>query len=216
MNITHSFIDLDDTIYPAQSGVWKLIKERIYLFMGARYDIPYDDAVALSRNYVQTFGTTFKGLSEHYPIDQDDYFNYVHDIPLEDHLTYDPDLVHALTALPGEKFILTNATSSHARRVLVCLQVADHFSGIIDIKDLAPSCKPHSDAFQKALQIAGNPDPINCVFVDDLENNTRGAMKLGFHAILFGKTQKTDGCSAALMDWKQVESHLLELTDAPR
>ena len=215
MNITHFFIDLDDTIYPAQSGVWKLIKERVYLFMGARYGIPYDDAVLQSRNYVQTFGTTFKGLSEYYPIDQDDYFNFVHDIPLEEHLKFDPDLVHALNVLPGEKFILTNATSPHARRVLACLKVADQFNGIIDIKDMAPSCKPHADAFQKALEIAGNPDPANCVFVDDLENNTRGAMRLGFHAVLFGKTQKTDGCSAALLDWKQVESHLLELADAP-
>ena len=177
--------------------------------MESRYGIPSDQAVEISRNFVNTYGTTYKGLSAFYTVDEDDYFNFVHDIPLESALRYDAQLDHALGVIPGNKFILTNATSPHARRVLSIMKVDHHFDGIIDIKDMKPYCKPQAEAFEIAIKIAGAPSAQSCVFVDDLENNTRGALKLGFHAILIGKPAKTDGCSAAFENWQQIEKHLL-------
>lgn len=208
MRITNSFIDLDDTIYPSKSGIWQLIKSRVYLFMEQKYGIPYDEAILLSRQYVNDYGTTYKGLCKYHTIDEDEYFNFVHDVPIEEYLTYDSNLVKALENIPGNKYILTNATSPHARRVLNKLNVAHYFNGIIDIKDMAPYCKPAPEAFKKALTIAGEDDPTHCLFVDDLENNTNGAMKLGFHSILFGKTQKTSGCDAAFDNWADIELYV--------
>lgn len=209
MNISHTFIDLDDTIYPSSSGVWQMIKQRVYLYMESRFGIPREQGVEVSKNFVNKYGTTYKGLCEFYKVDEDDYFDFVHDIPLESALSYDAQLDHALRVIPGEKYILTNATSPHARRVLTAMKVEHHFQRIIDIKDMKPYCKPAAEAFEIAIKIAGAPSAHSCVFIDDLENNTRGALKLGFHAILFGKKEKTEGCSAAYENWQQIEKHLL-------
>ena len=209
MDFTHTFIDLDETIYPNSSGVWRLIKQRVYNYMQNKFGIPVEAAVDLSRRYVDEYGTTFKGLQAHHTFDPDEYFNFIHDVPLDQHLEYDPALVHALQNIPGEKYILTNGTAPHVRRVLDYLKVTDFFNGIIDIKDMDPFNKPNPEAFEIALKIAGNPDPKKCVFVDDLENNTRGALKMGFISILFGKVGSPGGCTASAMDWAQVEQILM-------
>lgn len=184
--------------------------------MFEKYNIPYEQAVTLSKNYVNDYGTTYKGLCHFYEVDEDEYFNFVHDIPVEDHLKYDPDLDFTLASLPGSKYILTNATSPHASRVLNVLKVSKYFSGIIDIKDMAPFCKPAVEAFKKSLEIAGNPHPAHCVFVDDLENNTLGAMKVGFHSILFGRSHINTNCHAAFENWGELGKYLREKNHAHR
>jgi pyrimidine 5'-nucleotidase len=214
MKLTTYFFDLDDTIYPSISGIWQLIKQRVYLFMDEKYGIPHDEAVELSRRFVNEYGTTYKGLCNFYTVNEDDYFDFVHNIPIEDHLIYDPDLVATLEALPGKKFILTNATSPHAIRVLDRLRVSHFFTNIIDIKDMAPYCKPSPEAFAKALAIAGNPPAERCLMVHDLENNTKGAMQVGFHSILFGKTETTPNCHAAFDNWREIGTYLKEMNNA--
>jgi pyrimidine 5'-nucleotidase len=91
-----------------------------------------------------------------------------------------------LMSLPQRRWIFTNADSAHAGRVLKALDLVDCFQGVIDIIATGFACKPEPDAFQKALQIAGETDPTSCMLIDDAPRNLLAAQKLGLAALLVG------------------------------
>jgi putative hydrolase of the HAD superfamily len=188
MPISTIFFDLDDTLYPSSSGVWKLIKERMNLYMHQHLGIAWDAIPALREQYFNQYGTTLKGLQVNYPVDMDEYLNFVHDIPLQEYLSPDEELQFMLQELPFHKFIFTNADSAHANRVLKVLGLEGCFEGIIDIRVIDPYCKPMKEAFIKALVFAEADEPGDCILVDDLPATTRAARALGFFSILFGQT----------------------------
>ena len=114
-----------------------------------------------------TYGTTFSGLRREFKLDDQDFLDYVHDLPLSDHLQADPKLRQMLQTYPQEKWVFTNADAGHASRIMKVLGINDCFQGIIDILDIDPHSKPHPNAYHTALQIAGKDDPAKCVFMDD-------------------------------------------------
>lgn len=88
-----------------------------------------------------------------------------------------------LGSLPQQKWIFTNASRQHANNVLGLLAINDLFVGVIDVLDTEPWCKPHPEAFEIALKLAGEPEPAETLFVDDLEINLDAARKLGLHTL---------------------------------
>jgi len=186
MDITTLFIDLDDTVYPHTSGIWDAIKIRIDAYIREKIPIPAEEIPAVRKRYFETYGTTLRGLQANFAIDPQDYLSYVHDVPIESILKPDPALKNILTSLPQRKFILTNADSRHARRVLKAAQIEDCFEEIIDIFAIAPYCKPMPESFLKALQISGESDPARCMLLDDANLNISAARKLGFYTARVG------------------------------
>jgi len=69
MPFTTIFFDLDDTLYPSSSGIWKLIKDRMNLYMHQRLKIPWDEIPTLREKLFHEFGTTLRGLQVNYKID---------------------------------------------------------------------------------------------------------------------------------------------------
>jgi putative hydrolase of the HAD superfamily len=181
------FFDLDDTLYPASSGLWQIIKERMNLYMHQTLGIDLDTIPTLRERYFREYGTTLRGLQAHYPVNIDEYLSFVHDIPIQNYLHPDENLQHMLQALTFRKLIFTNADAAHARRVLAALGLENCFDAIVDIKIVNPYCKPMQQAFKIALEIAGEPDPRRCILLDDLPGTTRAARALGLYAILFGQ-----------------------------
>ncbi len=203
MNYSTIFFDLDDTLYPASSGLWHEIKDRIGLYMGQKLDIPQEQIQPLRRQLFEEYGTTLRGLQAAYNIDAVDYLAFVHDVPLADYIQPNPVLTSVLANLPCRKFIFTNADDKHARRVLQTLQIEQYFEGIIDILSVSPYCKPMPPAFKIALETAGNPDPHRCVMIDDLPHTIRVARELGLFSILYGSDMSEPGfeANATLADW---------------
>ncbi|PWH14308.1 MAG: pyrimidine 5'-nucleotidase [Anaerolineae bacterium] len=195
------FIDLDDTLYPAQNGLWQLIKERIRQYMRERLGIPAEIVPELSQRYFLEYGTTLRGLQANYSVDMLDYLNYVHDVPLQDYLAPNPALRAILDSIPVRKFIFTNADAAHAQRVLTHLGIESCFAGIVDIVAVAPYCKPMPEAFEIARALAGEPDPRRCVMIDDLPRTTRAARACGLCALLYGQAQPHPDADAAFDDW---------------
>lgn len=183
MDFSTLMIDLDDTVYPADSGVWQAIRQRIDLFVAEKFQLPMEDAIQLRHKLFLEYGTTMRGLQAAYHIDEDEYLAFVHHIPLSDYLKPDPDLADILRRIPQRKIIFTNADTAHARRVLAVLELEDCFDEIIDIKAIAPYCKPMLPAFEIALRRVGGPDPAGCVLVDDQIHNIRTARELGMFAV---------------------------------
>jgi putative hydrolase of the HAD superfamily len=198
------FFDLDDTLYPASSGLWEAIKRRMSRYMHERLGIPEDEIPDLRQKLFLQYGTTLRGLEATYPIDTQDYLAYVHDLRLADYLNPDPSLRTVLQALSVHKLVLTNADAAHARRVLAALEVTDCFEAVVDINAMAPYCKPQPEALALALKKAGESDPHRCVLIDDLPRTTRAARQFGFFSILYGANGSQADADAALKDWREL------------
>jgi pyrimidine 5'-nucleotidase len=189
MRLKTMFLDLDDTLYPPSTGIWPAIGGRIDLYMVERLQLPPEQVPALRQKLFSQYGTTLRGLVVTMHIDQVDYLDFVHDVPIERMLQPDSRLREILSGFPQRKVIFTNADRKHARRVLGALKVEDCFEQIIDILDIAPYCKPQSGAFERALRIAGEEDPAQCVLVDDGIPNLAAARQYGFRTVRVGSSE---------------------------
>jgi pyrimidine 5'-nucleotidase len=211
VQFTTLFFDLDDTLYPASSGLWEAIRERISLYMYEFLDIPWAEIPDLRRKYFEEYGTALRGLEANFPIRREDYLAFVHDLPLRNYIQPDPELNTVLKGLPTHKLIFTNADAAHARRVMDVLEVTQYFHGIVDINDMDPFCKPMPESFQRAMHQADESNPRNCVLIDDMLRNTKAAMTHGMRSILFGSDGNQAGTDAALSRWVDLPKVLNDL-----
>ncbi len=178
-------LDLDNTLYPADSGLFAEVDRRIRRFMEERLNIPPGRIPELRACYRERYGVTLGGLMAHYGVEPGEYLEYVHDVPLDRYLGPDPDLDRVLDRLPGPKVVFTNGSSAHAWRVLRLLGVAGRFQGVYDIAfmDYVPKPRPHG--YRKLLKALGVP-PAACWMVDDLPENLETARALGLRTVLVG------------------------------
>jgi putative hydrolase of the HAD superfamily len=202
------FFDLDDTLYPASSGLWPTLKQRMTRYMIERMAIPETEVAGLREAYFRTYGTTLRGLQANHKIDTEDYLAYVHDVPLSDYLQPNPIQQAVLAQLATRNLIFTNADANHARRVLRTLKIEEHFVEIIDVNRMEPYCKPSPEAFRLALNAAGESNVARCVMIDDLARTTRAAMAFGLFSVLFGASAPNGDADAACNDWSALPSVL--------
>jgi len=204
MRFTTIFFDLDDTLYPPTTNLWKAIKERMNIFMRERMDIPEDEIPALREKYYLQYGTTLKGLEKHHNINVGDFLAFVHDLPLGKYLTPDPNQRSVIASLPTRNLIFTNADAPHAERVLAVLNLRDLFQTIVDVNTVAPYCKPMPESFEIAMRLAGETDPSRCVMIDDLRRTTRAAREAGMFSILYDGTWSVDDAHTHFTDWNDL------------
>ena len=204
MRFSTIFFDLDDTLYPASTGLWKAIKERMNLYMVDCMGMDEKDVPALREKYYKMYGTTLRGLQERHNVDVEEYLAYVHDLPLKDYLTPNPLQREIIASLPTRNLVFTNADINHARRVLSILELDDLFATIIDVNEVAPYCKPMPESFAIAQELADEPDPRKCVMIDDLPRTTRAALEAGMASILYGTEEPTEDASGVFVDWNHL------------
>lgn len=208
MKFTTIFFDLDDTLYPASTGLWHAIKERMNLYMRERMGFAPAEIPHLREKYFLEYGTTLRGLQANHSIDVDDFLAFVHDLPLRDYLAPNPILRPIIASLPTRNLIFTNADVSHARRVLAALDLEGLFDAIVDVNAVAPHCKPMPESFRLAMAAAGETDPARCVMIDDIDRTTRAARSFGLYAILYGQESPYPDADAALADWTKLPALL--------
>ncbi|MEM7033464.1 MAG: pyrimidine 5'-nucleotidase [Chloroflexota bacterium] len=175
--------DLDDTLYPYQTGLMDAVLKRIITFMIETLNIPPDDAHLMRQRYYQQYGTTVRGLVEEQHIDPQPFLDFIHDIDPKEFFGASPPLNHLLTLIPLPKVIFTNSDRVHSERVLQTLQVRSHFEEIIDIQTVNYKSKPDPLAYQRALQILDVPAEC-CIMVEDSPRNLLPAKDLGMTTIL--------------------------------
>ena len=175
--------DLDDTLYPRQAGIMGQIRDLILRYIQTRFNLSPEEADSLRRRYFQIYGTTMRGLQVNHHIDPDEYLHYVHDIPLDDYIGFDPALDAALGSLPQRKVVFTNATADHARAVLEVVGVARHFEAVFDVYFAGNQGKPALGAYQRMLDALGVPGQ-SCLMVEDSARNLRPAKSLGMVTVL--------------------------------
>lgn len=211
MKFSTIFFDLDDTLYPPETNLWRAIKLRMNDYMRERLHIPEQQIPELREKYYQQYGTTMRGLQAHHQIDSDDFLAYVHDLPLADFLSPDPVQREVLAALPVRRVIFTNADSQHAARVLKALNLQDLFHAVVDVNTVAPYCKPMPESFAIAMCAAGETDPSRCVMIDDLKRTTRAARAAGMSSLLYGNELPNGDAHASFTNWRDLPQILEEL-----
>jgi pyrimidine 5'-nucleotidase len=211
MQFSTLFFDLDATLYPASNGLWDQIRIRIFRYMREEVGIPEQDIPSTRDHYWKTYGTTLEGLRIHHQVKPDHYLAYVHDIPLEEYLNPDPELLSTLVDLPQQLWVFTNADRNHAKRVLRTLKVEDCFNGIVDLFALEFQVKPKPASYQIAMKLAGEDDPSRCMMFDDLLHNLLPAKQMGFTTVLVGKDGSPDGIDYCLDTIHQIREMIPQL-----
>jgi len=159
--------DLDETLYPSSNGLMSLIRDRIVEYMIVRLGWSRDEAEERRQRYVSEYGVTLNGLHKLHGVDVGDYMEYVHAVPHSEYIKPNPALDTMLGRLRPYKAIFTNASQSHARRVLSALRVSpSHFECIFDFEAAGYCPKPDPKAYRRILDRLGARGD-QCVLVED-------------------------------------------------
>ena len=212
MQFTTIFFDLDDTLYPASSGLWQAIKERMNIYMRDHMGFAPAEIPHLREKYFKEYGTTLRGLQANHKMDVGDYLAFVHDLPLQNYLTPNPTLRSVIASLPTRNLIFTNADVNHAKRVLNTLELDGLFDAVVDVNTVAPYCKPMPESFGIAMETAGETDPARCVMIDDLPRTTRAAREFGMFGVLAHHSMPSPDADAVFADWNVLPTLLKDKT----
>ena len=173
--------DLDNCLYPASTGLFALIDERMGAYIQRLMDCDPGEAKRIQKAHFHAHGTTLAGLMKECDVDPHDFLQDVHAIPL-DRVAPDVRLATGLARLPGRKFVFTNGDAPYARRVLEAIGVHDHIDDLHDIhaSELRPKPDPHGYALLcERFGIA----PRQAVLVEDMAQNLKPAKALGMTTV---------------------------------
>ncbi|MBP7784439.1 MAG: pyrimidine 5'-nucleotidase [Firmicutes bacterium] len=204
--------DLDETLYPSSNGLMSLIRDRIVDYMVVRLGWSRDEAEERRRRYVGEYGVTLDGLHRLHGVDVGDYMEYVHAVPHSDYIKPNPALDRMLGRLRPSKAIFTNASQSHARRVLSALGVSpSHFECIFDFEAAGYCPKPDPEAYRRILARLGARGD-QCVLVEDNLRNLETAKSVfGMTTVLVKKTGRAARCHDEAAEADLVIGDILEL-----
>ncbi|HWB52239.1 MAG TPA: pyrimidine 5'-nucleotidase [Stellaceae bacterium] len=196
--------DLDNTLYPASSGLFPQVQERMNAYIAALVGVSLDDAKILRAQYFREHGTTMHGLMAVHRVDPHEFMAFVHDVDLSC-VPANPTLAAALESLSGRKLIYTNGSVPHAENLLKHLGITHCFQDIFDIVAAEFAPKPAMTAFRLFVDRFG-VRPAGALMVEDMAKNLAPAAQLGM-TTAWVKTE---------VDWAMVASdadHINYLVD---
>ncbi|MDQ6952268.1 MAG: pyrimidine 5'-nucleotidase [Mariprofundaceae bacterium] len=171
-------IDLDNTLYAADNGVFARMDQRMTAFIADILKVSKDEANTLRIKYWRQYGSTLRGLMLHHNVEPEGFLHDVHHIQAHEILQKNVRLNEVLSQLPMRKVIHTNGIDEHAESILCALGIRHHFSAIYDIRfhDYLP--KPCLKTLKMLFEKEG-VRPEQAWVVDDMEDNLTVAEQLG-------------------------------------
>ncbi|HEY1143224.1 MAG TPA: pyrimidine 5'-nucleotidase [Sphingomicrobium sp.] len=173
--------DLDNCLYPASTGLFALIDERMSAYIQRLLDCDPIEAKRVQKEHFHTHGTTLAGLMRHHEVDPHDFLEDVHDIPL-DRVERNEGLGASLDRLPGRRFVFTNGDAPYARRVLEAIGVHERFHDLHDIHASSYRPKPDPHGYELLCERFGI-DPKHALLVDDMAQNLKPAKAIGMTTV---------------------------------
>ena len=190
-HVTTWLFDLDNTLYPAESGFMGEIERRMTAFVQRVTGLERDEAYRLQKSYLAEHGLTLVGLMREHGVDPKDFHAIFHNMSLEA-LAHDPELIAAIARLPGRRLIFTNADDIHAERVLEHLGPTDLFEDVFHIGSAGYDPKPSRAAFER-MNAAHAIAPAETAFFEDSVRNLEPAAALGMTTVLVGPHAPANG-----------------------
>lgn len=198
--IRNWIFDLDNCLYPASTGLFALIDERMGRYIEQLVGCGPDEARLIQKAHFHAHGTTLAGLMKEHQVDPHDFLDDVHAIPL-DKIRKDERLARILPLLPGRRFVFTNGDAPYARRVLEAIGIDRHFDDLHDIH--ASELRPKPDPYGYALLCERfGIDPAHSLFADDMAQNLLPAKQLGMTTVWVdnGSERGNHGFDEAMID----------------
>ncbi len=168
-HVTTWVFDLDNTLYPPDSGIWRMIDERITLFLSDLFGLDAQSARALHQHYYRKHGTTLRGLVEDNIDAASQFLEFVHDID-RSALKPDPVLARGVAELPGRKLIFTNGSRDHAMLTVRQLGLDGLFEDAFDIVAARLTAKPAEAAYNAFFE-RYDIDPQGAAMFEDVVKN---------------------------------------------
>jgi putative hydrolase of the HAD superfamily len=182
--LRHLLVDLDDTLYPASSGLREEIVRRMNAFVARFLETDEESAAAIRQELSRRYGTTLSGLIQQFRYTRaDEYLAYTHPAEVERYLSRDPGLRSALQRVRLPMSILTNSPREHAERILGYLGIPDLFLRIYDIRFNDLQGKPHTSLYTRVLHDLGLPAG-QVLLIDNRVDYLLGFEKLGGEVLL--------------------------------
>lgn len=179
--------DLDNTLHDASRGALGRIDAAMTDYIVRELGLEPGAADALRLDYWRRLGATLLGLERHHGVRAAHFLEHTHRLPwLEEELRGNARDRAALRALPGRKFVLTNAPAAYAKRVLAALDLADCFEAVIGIERMRcfGRLRPKPDARMLRMVLARlKLAPNRCVLVEDTLAHQRAAHALGLRTV---------------------------------
>ena len=192
--------DLDNCLYPASTGLFALIDERMGAYIQRLLDVDPVEARRVQKAHFHEHGTTLAGLMKEHGVDPNDFLEDVHAIPL-DRVQCDERLGRLLPLLPGRRFVFTNGDAAYARRVLEAIGVHSHFDDLHDIHASSYRPKPDPHGYELLCERFGI-EPPQALLVDDMVQNLAPAKALGMTTVWVdnGSERGNHGYDEAIVD----------------
>jgi putative hydrolase of the HAD superfamily len=174
--------DLDNTLHNASHSALPGMTAAMGEFIQRELGLDKAASDALRRRYFLRYGATLLGLVRHHGVSAAHFLEDTHRLPgLEQRVYGHPHDLAALRALPGRKYILTNAPRAYTMRVLGALGLERGFDGIVTIEDMAMfgDLRPKPDARMfRQLARRLRVHPARCVLVEDTLAHQKSARGL--------------------------------------
>ena len=179
--------DLDNTLHDASHAAFRGLNLGMTAYIVEHLGLPEAEADALRRRYWLRYGATLLGLVRHHGVKAEHFLHHTHVLPgLEDRVRGHRHDFAALAALPGRKFILTNAPAAYTQRVLGVLGIADLFDAVIPIERMRMfgHWRPKPDArMLRRLCVRLQVHPSRCVLVEDTLGHLKSARAVGMGTV---------------------------------
>ena len=205
-DIRHWLFDLDDTLYPAATGLFGHVSRRITKRIALTLGVDEAEARVRQRALWRKYGTSLRGLMIEHGVDPEPFLADVHDVPVEQILAPDPELDALLARLPGQRHVFTNGPSEFVHRVLRRLGVDHRFTHVFDIRHAGFVPKPDPQPFLRAM--AALDAPAGTIFlVDDSPQNLARARALGWWTAWLRSPHSMAGGTTGLSVAESEEGH---------
>jgi putative hydrolase of the HAD superfamily len=201
MPIAYLLLDLDKTIYPADSRLVGAIDDLMTGYVAQRMGVAKESAARMRRESFAKHGSTIRWLMEEQGLeDPEAFLRATHPPDVTPYLEPDPAVRRALDSIPLPKSILTNSTSEHVERVLGFYGVRDLFERVFDIRFNRYRGKPAPEAYRSVMTALGI-DPSSTLFADDYPAYLYPFREMGGRVLLVSPTahdglERIDGISA--------------------
>jgi putative hydrolase of the HAD superfamily len=182
--LRHLLVDLDDTLYPASSGLREEIVRRMNAFVARFLETDEETAAAIRQGLSRRYGTTLSGLIQQFRYTSpDEYLRYTHPVEVDQFLSRDPGLRPALERVRLPMSILTNSPMEHAERILGFLGISDLFVKVYDIRFNDLQGKPHTSVYTRVLHDLALDAP-EVLLIDNRLDYLLGFRKIGGRVLL--------------------------------
>lgn len=178
LNFKLAVIDLDNTLYAADNGVFARMDEKMIAYIQRELGLNREQADILRVKYWKQYGSTLKGLMQHHGHAAEPFLFEAHDVDAHELLSAHDELRDVLQAMPQRKVIHTNGTTEHAETILKALNIRDCFAAIYDIRFNQYTPKPCVDTFVQLCEKEG-VKPQDVVVMDDMPDNLAVAKQAG-------------------------------------